>query len=143
MIAMPARRLVFLLGLAAALAVGVSLRLTTRPQLTATGRTRVLGSDDAYHLRRARFAVAHFPRTIFFDPLMNSPDGGVPIWPPLFDLALAAPSRILHGPGAAGAVVEAEACFVPVVLAGAAILLAGVIGKRLYGPGGGVAAALF
>jgi dolichyl-diphosphooligosaccharide--protein glycosyltransferase len=143
MIAMPARRLVFLFGLAAALAVGVSLRLSTRSQLAATGRTRVLGSDDAYHLRRARFAVAHFPRTIFFDPLMNVPAGGVPIWPPLFDLALAAPSRLLHGPAARGEIVEAEAAWVPVVLAGAAILLAGVVGKRLYGPAGGAAAAFF
>ena len=143
MIAMPARRLVFLFALAAALAVGVSLRLTTRSQLSATGRTRVLGSDDAYHLRRARFAVAQFPRTIFFDPLMNVPDGGVPIWPPLFDLALAAPSRMLHGPAARGEVVEAEACWVPVALAGAAILLAGAVGKRVYGPAGGAAAAFF
>ena len=143
MIAMPARRFLFLLGLAAALAIGVSLRLTTRAQLSATGRTRVLGSDDAYHLRRARFAVAHFPRTIFFDPLMNVPEGGVPIWPPLFDLALAAPSRALHGPAAPGDVVEAEAAWVPVALAGAAILLAGVVGRRLYGPVGGVAAAFF
>ncbi|HEY7114557.1 MAG TPA: STT3 domain-containing protein [Thermoanaerobaculia bacterium] len=140
---MAARRVAFLLGLAAALAIGVSLRRTTRAQLSATGRTRVLGSDDAYHLRRARFAVAHFPRTIFFDPLMNVPEGGVPIWPPLFDLALAAPSRALHGPAAPGEVVEAEAAWVPVVLAGAAIILAGAIGRRLYGPTAGVAAALF
>ena len=40
---------------------------------------------------------AHFPRTILFDPLMNFPAGGVAIWPPLFDLALAAPARLAHG----------------------------------------------
>ena len=43
---------------------------------------------------------AHFPRTILFDPLMNFPAGGVAIWPPLFDLALAAPARLAHGAAA-------------------------------------------
>ncbi len=140
---MAARRLLFFLGLAAALTVGVCLRLSTRPQLTAGGRTRVLGSDDAYHMRRARFAVAHFPRTILFDPLMNFPEGGVPIWPPLFDLALAAPSRLLHGAAAAPGAVEAEAAWVPIAFAEAAILLAGLLGRQLYGPVGGMLAASF
>jgi dolichyl-diphosphooligosaccharide--protein glycosyltransferase len=140
---MPPRRLLLLLGLAAAMAVGVSLRLSTRPQLTAGGRTRVLGSDDAYHMRRARFAVAHFPATILFDPLMNFPEGGVPIWPPLFDLALAAPSRLLHGAGAAAGAIEAEAAWVPLAFAAAAILLAGLLGRDLYGGVGGLTAAFF
>lgn len=140
---MAARRLVFLLGMAAALCLGVSLRLSTRPQLTAGGRTRALGSDDAYHMRRARFAVARFPRTIFFDPLMNFPEGGVPIWPPLFDLALAAPSRLLHGAGASALDLEAEAGWVPLALGGMAILLAGLMGRELYGPTGGLLSAFF
>jgi asparagine N-glycosylation enzyme membrane subunit Stt3 len=140
---MPARRLVFLVGLAAALAIGVGLRLSTRAQLTAGSRILPLDSDSAYHLRRARFAVAHFPRTILFDPLMNFPEGGVPIWPPLFDLALAAPSRLLHGAGAAAGAIEAEAAWVPLVFAGAAILLGGLIGRRLYGEVGGILTAFF
>ncbi|MDQ2970806.1 MAG: peptide transporter, partial [Acidobacteriota bacterium] len=94
------RRVLFVLGVAAAMAVGVLLRLHTVPQATETGRIRPLDSDSAYHLRRARFAAAHFPRTILFDPLMNFPVGGVAIWPPLFDLALAAPARWMHGPEA-------------------------------------------
>src|SRR6266542_3130761 len=91
------RRLVFFLGLTAALAIGIGLRLSTRRQLTAGGRARALTSDDDYHLRRARFAAAHYPRTIIFDPLMNFPRGGVAIWPPLFDVALATPARLFHG----------------------------------------------
>jgi asparagine N-glycosylation enzyme membrane subunit Stt3 len=140
---MQARRAAFLLGLAAALAIGTAARLSTRAQLTAGGAHRVLGSDDAYHMRRAVFAVANFPRTILFDPLMNFPEGGVPIWPPLFDLALAAPARILHGPGASPGAVAAEAAWVPIVLAGAAVALAGVLGRALYGDIGGIIAALF
>jgi asparagine N-glycosylation enzyme membrane subunit Stt3 len=137
------RRLLFLLGLTAALVLGIALRLSTRPQLTSGGRTRVLGSDDAYHMRRARFAVANFPGTILFDPLMNFAEGGVPIWPPLFDLALAAPSRLLHGPSAAPRAVEAEAVWVPLAIAAAAILLAGLLANLLYGNVGGLIASVF
>ena len=61
---------------------------------------RAFDSDSAYHLRRARFAAAEFPRTILFDPLMNFPEGGVPIWPPLYDVALSLPARLAEGPGA-------------------------------------------
>jgi len=74
-----AGRRVFLLGLAAALSIGFFLRLSTRAQLTDGVRVHPLGSDDAYHMRRARFAAAHFPKTIAFDPLMNFTEGGVTI----------------------------------------------------------------
>ncbi|MEO8430186.1 MAG: STT3 domain-containing protein [Acidobacteriota bacterium] len=119
------------------------MRLSTRAQLAAGPRVRALGSDDNYHLRRARFAVAHFPRTIVFDPLMNFPSGGVPIWPPLHDLLLAAPSRLLHGPAAPAAAVERGAAWVPPVLAAATIVLAGVLAGTIAGPAGGAIAALF
>jgi len=82
---MRSRRAVFVLGLAAAIAVGALLRLSTYRQLQDGTRTRAVSDDDYYHLRRARFAVAHFPKTILFDPLMNFPAGGVSIWPPLFE----------------------------------------------------------
>ncbi|PYQ34338.1 MAG: hypothetical protein DMF55_09680, partial [Acidobacteria bacterium] len=64
---MASRRAVFLLGLAAAVLVGTVLRLSTYRQLRAGPRTRAVSADDYYHLRRARFSVTHFPRTIFFD----------------------------------------------------------------------------
>ena len=140
---MRSRRAVFLLGLVAALSIGVLLRLSTYRQLHDGVRTRAVSDDDYYHLRRARFAVAHFPRTILFDPLMNFPAGGVSIWPPLFDLALAAPSRLLHGPDASGPAVEREAAWVPLLFAAGSIVLAGLLGRRLYGAAAGAAAALF
>ncbi len=143
MFPMAARRSIVLIGMAAAIGLGLFVRLSTRPQLTSGGRTRALGSDDAYHMRRARFAVAAFPRTILFDPLMNVPEGGVPIWPPLFDLALAAPSRLLHGAGADARIVEAEAAWVPLAFAGMAILFAGLLARELYGPAGALIAAFF
>src|SRR5215471_11750170 len=137
------RRALFLVGLAAAIVVAVALLLTTRTQLTWDGRVHALTSDDNYHLRRARFALAHYPGTILFDPLMNFPAGGVPIWPPLFDVALATPTRIVHGSEASPDVFGREAAAVPLFFAAGAILFAGLLGRQLYGHGGGVAAALF
>jgi dolichyl-diphosphooligosaccharide--protein glycosyltransferase len=139
---MRSRRLVFFLGLAAAVAIGVGLRLSTRKQLTAGGRARALTSDDDYHLRRARFAAAHYPRTIIFDPLMNFPQGGVAIWPPLFDVALATPARLLHGANASPVEVERWALWVPVAFAAGAILLAGLLGGLVAGRAAGVVLAL-
>src|SRR6266540_3040016 len=136
-------RLVFFLGLAAALAIGIGLRLSTREQLTAGGRARPLSSDDNYHLRRARFAAAHYPRTIIFDPLMNFPRGGVAIWPPLFDVALATPARLFHGAGASPDQVERGALWVPVAFAAGAILFAGLLGRLVAGQAAGVVLALF
>ena len=136
-------RVLFLLGLAFAAVAGVALRLGTYRQLQDGPRTRAVSSDDYYHLRRARFAVAHFPRTVFFDPLMNFPAGGIPIWPPIFDLALATPSLLLHGPQAPGNAIEREAAWVPLAFAAGTIVLAGFLGRRVYGVRAGVVTALF
>ncbi|MDQ6894078.1 MAG: hypothetical protein M3167_15515 [Acidobacteriota bacterium] len=127
----------------AAAALGFALRLGTRGQLTSGTRVRALGTDDHYHLRRARFAVANFPRTVVFDRLMNFPAGAVPIWPPLYDLMLAAPTRALHGPSATGEELERQAAWVPPGLAAATVALAAGVGALLFGAGGAVIAALF
>ena len=142
MVAMKSRA-VFLVGLTAAILLGTALRLHTRPAAVRGDTVEPLDSDSAYHLRRARFAAASFPRTILFDPLMNFPAGGVAIWPPLFDLALAAPARIAHGAGASPAEVARGAAAVPVFLAAVAVVLAGLLARSLYGPVAGAAAALF
>ena len=136
-------RAVFLLGLTAAILLGTGLRLHTRAQTAYRDGVHALDSDSAYHMRRARFAAAQFPRTILFDPLMNFPDGGVAIWPPLYDLALAAPARLREGPTASRAAVERGAAWVPVLLAAGAIALAGCLGRAVYGVAGGVVASAF
>jgi len=140
---MKSGRALFLLGLAAALAIGIGLRLSTREQLTRGGRPRALTSDDDYHLRRARFAAALYPRTIVFDPLMNFPRGGVAIWPPLFDVALATPARLLHGAAAPADAVERSALWVPLFFAAGAICVAGLLGRLVGGTAAGVALASF
>lgn len=136
-------RVLLPLGVVFAILLGTGLRLGTYRQLRDGSRTRAVSSDDYYHLRRARFAVAHFPRTIFFDPLMNFPEGGVPIWPPLYDLSLAAPSLLLHGRDAPPEAIEREAAWVPLFFAGGTLVLAGLLAKRIYGPRAGVVTALF
>jgi len=138
------RRVLFALGVCLAAAVGVFLRLHTVTQATAPGGgVHPLDSDSAYHLRRARFAAADFPRTIQLDPLMNFPAGAVAIWPPLYDLALALPARVAHGAAATKEEVERGAAWVPVALAAGAIALAGVLGRRVRGAAAGAALALF
>ena len=137
------RRAFLWLGIAAALAIGIGLRLSTRTELQAGSGVRGLTPDDYYHLRRARFAAAQYPRTIVLDPLMDFPQGGVAIWPPLFDVALATPSWLLHGKAASPASVERGAAWVPVAFAAGAIVLACLLGRRLWGDAAGVALALF
>ncbi|MGE5412611.1 MAG: STT3 domain-containing protein, partial [Syntrophomonadaceae bacterium] len=137
------RRVVFVLGIAAAIVLGTMLRLHTRAAAAAGDRVHPLDSDSAYHMRRARFAAERFPRTILFDPLMNFPEGGVAIWPPLFDLALALPARLVHGTAATAGEVERGAAGVPVAFAAGSIALAGLLAARLYGRAAGTATALF
>ncbi len=123
------------------MALGVALRLHTREQVSGGGSVRPFDSDSAYHLRRARFAAERFPRTILFDPLMNFPDGGVPIWPPLYDVALATPARLAHGTHATAAELARGAAWVPVTLAAGTIALAALLAGRLRPRGIGAALA--
>ncbi len=137
------RRAGFLLRLAAMVLLGGLLRLGTRAEVNEGGRFRPMTPDDNYHLRRARFAVAHYPRTILFDPLMNFPAGGVPIWPPLYDVLLATPARVLEGSSATREGVERAAAWVPFCLGTGVILLAGFLGRQIFGDIGGVTVAAF
>src|SRR5712692_756396 len=140
---MTPRRAGFFLGLAVAVVIGGALRFSTRAQLVSGSRVHPLTVDDNYHLRRARFAVAHYPRTILFDPLMNFPAGGVPIWPPLFDVLLATPARVLEGASATPDAIERAAAWVPFLLGAGAILFSGFLGRQIFGDIGGVVVALF
>lgn len=96
--------------------------------------------DSLYHLRRAVFAVEHFPRTIVVDPLINFPGGGVVIWPPLFDLTLALPALAVAGSDASQELVARTAAWVPPVYAAMTILLTGLAGLGLNRRWGAAAA---
>ncbi|MEZ4215233.1 MAG: STT3 domain-containing protein [Myxococcota bacterium] len=73
------------------------------------------GNDAWYHVRRAMFALAHFPAHVDVDPFLAWPDGSRAIWPPAFDAlvaAAAAPAWALAGLRGA----ETAAAWVPPVL---------------------------
>jgi dolichyl-diphosphooligosaccharide--protein glycosyltransferase len=120
------------LAVAAAVAAGVAIR---------TAVVWAMTPDCVYHLRRARFALAHFPKTIVFDPLIRFPEGGICIWPPLFDLALALPARLAGGSTASAALLERTAAWVPIVFAAGAIAAAGLAATAVRRKWGWIAAA--
>jgi dolichyl-phosphooligosaccharide-protein glycotransferase len=98
--------------------------------------------DGLYHLRRATFALEHFPRTIVFDPLINFPEGGVVIWPPLFDLTLALPALVLGGTDADLETLKRTAIWVPPLYAALTIALVGVAGIGIWRRWGASAAVV-
>lgn len=120
------------LFLAAAMTVAFLLRLVTLPALT-QGGLRLLTPDDYGHLRRAAAAVRDFPRLPVFDPYLNHPDGGIWIWPPLFDLAIAAPARLLFGAEASVGQVAVVAAWLPPVLGALALLPLFFLTARAFG----------
>jgi asparagine N-glycosylation enzyme membrane subunit Stt3 len=119
------------LFLASALTFGGLLRLSTIGQVFEGPRPIPLSSDCVYHLRRARFALESFPKTVVLDPMINFPSGGVCIWPPLFDLSLAVPALLIAGRHASTQVLERSAMWVPLAYALGAIAAAGLAGLGL------------
>jgi asparagine N-glycosylation enzyme membrane subunit Stt3 len=107
--------------LAGALALAFALRLLTWPALN-TGFPRLLSVDDYGHLRRAAATVRDFPWVPVFDPYLNHPEGGIWIWPPLFDLAIAAPAWLLFGSRAEVGQVALVAAWLPPLLGALALL---------------------
>jgi len=93
-------------------------------------------------MRRADFAVAHFPRIPVFDPLIDFPRGAVGIWPPLFDVALAFPAWLMHGPSASKEEIARAASIVPPLLGALAVLAAGIFAETAR-RGSGAPVAIF
>jgi len=127
----PTPRRVFWIGLAAVFLLALAVRLTAEKSLRQTSPARFVSPDCLYHMRRARFAVAHFPRIPFFDPTIDYPAGAVSIWPPFFDLALALPARVLFGAAATRVQIERLASFVPPVLGSLAVVAAALLASRI------------
>ena len=118
--------------LAALCAFAFALRLVTLAALTAGG-PRLLSVDDYGHLRRAAAIVREFPRVPYADPYLGHPVGGRWIWPPLFDLAIAAPARLLFGASAPLASILAVAAWLPPLLGALAVLPLAALARRALG----------
>ena len=142
MLARQERSLLFAAGLLAIAGLGLGVRLACEPELRGGSPHRFVSPDCLYHMRRATFAVAHFPRIPVFDPFIDFPAGAVGIWPPLFDVALALPARILHGAGATRDQIASGASLVPPLLGALAVVAAGLF-ARAARRGAGMPVALF
>jgi asparagine N-glycosylation enzyme membrane subunit Stt3 len=88
--------------------------------------------DAYYHLRRIAYTVVGFPRFLDFDPYLAFPDGGRPIWPPLFDFALAVLARLWLGPQS-GPPLEELLMWTPPLLGAATVLALFLIARRVWG----------
>jgi len=108
-----------------------AIRFVCEPELREGSPRRFVSPDCLYHMRRATFAVAHFPRIPLFDPLIDYPNGAVGIWPPLFDVALAIPARLLDGVNASREQIAAGASLVPPILGALAVLAVAFFAKAI------------
>jgi asparagine N-glycosylation enzyme membrane subunit Stt3 len=129
-------------ALAAIAILSFVLRFACEPELREGFPRRFVSPDCLYHMRRATFAVAHFPRIPVFDPLIDFPRGAVGIWPPLFDVALALPARVLHGAAATREQIASTASVTIPVLGALAVLAAAFFGGAVR-RGAAIPAALF
>ena len=129
-------RLTRLAPLAAGLPLGL-LALLVRalpfPTVFAPSGVHPSGPDAYYHLRRIAYTVVGFPRFLDFDPYVAFPDGGRPIWTPLFDFALAALARLCLGPQS-GAPLERLLMWVSPCVGAATVLALYLIARRVWGP---------
>jgi len=74
--------------------VALALRLRNLKAVLADGKVLFGLGDPYYHLRRVLLTLEHFPRVPSFDSYTNFPEGARIIWPPGFDLLVAAVSWI-------------------------------------------------
>ncbi len=126
--------------LALVVAAAFALRLVTLRELE-RGGLRLLSADDYGHLRRAAATVRDFPRVPVFDPYLSHPRGGRWIWPPLFDLAIAAPARLVWGAQAPLERIERLAAWLAPVLGALALWPLLALGRRALGRGAALGAA--
>jgi dolichyl-diphosphooligosaccharide--protein glycosyltransferase len=128
-------------ALAAALAVGVLVRLLPYPTFFTPGGVLLAADGDTYyHALRAERIARAWPRVPWVDPGMNHPYGAEVPWPPLLD-EIVATGAVLTGPATSDHV-AAVAALVPVVLGVAGVAAAWALAVALTGGSGWGAALL-
>jgi len=98
------------------------------------GEPRLLGTDAYFHLRHAHAAVGDFPRLERQDQGTHYPQGALNDAVGLFDLAIAATARILHGADATRDEVAAVAAWFPPALGVATVALLWALARRVAPP---------
>ena len=99
------------------------------------------GNDAYYHLRRIRYSLENFPSALDFDPLLNFPAGGQPIWPATMDWLIALflwPLPGLDEPGR----LEAVVVWLPPMVGAATVVALYALGRRFFSARVSLAAAL-
>ncbi len=97
------------------------------------GRVVFPDNDAYYHARRIFYTVVRFPEFLGFDPYLNYPHGGEPIWSPLFDFAVAVLARFTVGADLPA--LERLVVWIPPALGAATAVLAASLAKAHFGRG--------
>jgi dolichyl-diphosphooligosaccharide--protein glycosyltransferase len=111
--------------------VAIVFRILSWHSVFQQGGVYPQGNDAYYHLRRIQYSVEHFPSVLSFDPLINFPQGGEPIWPATFDWLIAALLRPWPGIGTP-ATLERVAVWIPPLVGAATVVLVYAIGVRFF-----------
>jgi asparagine N-glycosylation enzyme membrane subunit Stt3 len=113
-----------------------------RQVFTGDGVRFLYDTDPLYHLLQARRALASGFSPTWFDPWLSWPTGASVLWPPLWDLVIAASVRIVFGSSPTPAQLEQVAALLPVLVGLATLPVVAALGRRLLGPGRATLAAL-
>ncbi len=115
---------------------------TNWPWIDGTNYVNVASDDGVFHMRLLFNTIAHFPTRILYDPFTHFPYGSPVHFGPLFELIPATVAIILGLGHPSTMLVETVAAYFPTVLGALCIIPTYYIGKRLFGRGAGLLAAL-
>jgi len=111
--------------------LALAIRVLPWPTTVESGRVVFFGMDAWYHMRRVQVALANGGWPPGFDPYVNFPHGGWPIWPPLFDAVVTWILWPVHTV-ADWFVVEVVASLLPPFLGAACVVVLFHIARRLF-----------
>jgi len=136
-----AKRGRWFLWLAAALLLATAVRLLSWPSVFSGGGIYFLADGDPYyHILRARqLAIDH--QLPWFDAGLNYPFGAQVLWPPLFDILIAAAAWLVGGWHPSVQTVEACAAIIPLVLGVIGVGAGAWLAFELIGSGGAIIVA--
>jgi dolichyl-phosphooligosaccharide-protein glycotransferase len=130
-----------LLACALLLVFAAGVRCYRAPLVFSPEGVLAIDGDSYYHFRRIAWTAHNFPALLRFDPYVNFPRGGEPIWSPPFDFLLGALVRATVG-SADPAAMERMLAFVPAAIGALHAALLFLLGRRFLPPAAAFAAGL-
>jgi len=119
-------------------AIALAVRALPYPTVFTPDRIVFFGMDAYYHMRRVLHTLHQLqehhrlPFALSFDPYINFPQGAKPIWPPLFDSAVALVAWPFYAAGGEPAA-EAVSMWIPPVLGAATVAALYFTARRFFG----------